>query len=423
MNANLKRERDLLEKMVNERDEKITILQKSFNLQQTHLTTLQAKHNSQLVRHRQICAKHKLACDSLKQERDLALVQLGILQEEREKDQDDPIAFALSPIKVHNISPVKLNNAKGDANGNTNATTNANASSPTATSPKNLFTRMSPTKKSPPSSSSPASPVPVVDTSHAIKLQSRLYHAMKSLASLQEQAKAMKYNYDDVVDSLEQDLLDLGEEKSNVEVDLMTPVSTLEREKDVMEGLYKDQVRNRDLKIKRLERKVQSSLRGVTDDESLGDDDENEEEEEEEYDGDVDIDGEEVKKSQGSSGKSGRAAAPIPTTTPITTNMKKRPSLVKPTATATTTTTTPPPPQDTETVDTTTSMDAIDDRESQGSSTLASGNPVGRDKVVESLLEDLEIVTIDSRGSKESSTLGGGSESPSRRRREKYGSS
>jgi len=246
---------------------------------------------------------------------------------------------------------------------------------------------------------------------------------MKSLASLQEQAKAMKYNYDDVVDSLEQDLLDLGEEKSNVEVDLMTKVSTLEREKDVMEGLYKDQVRNRDLKIKRLERKVQSSLRGVTDDESLGDEDNEKNENEEEYDGDA----EEVKKSQDSRDKSGRAAAaPIPTTTPITTNMKKkkRPSLVKATAAAaTTTTTTPPPLQDTETVDTTTSMDVIDDRQSQGSSTLTSGNPVGRDKVVESLLEDLEIVTIDSRGSKESSTLGGGSESPSRRRREKDSSS
>ena len=391
MNANLKRERDLLEKMVNERDEKITILQKSFHLQQKHLTALQAKHDSQIVRHRQICAKHKLTCDSLKQERDLALVQLGLLQEEREKDKDDPIAFALSPIKVHNISPIKAADMKSIASSSSPTTT----TTPTTPS-KNTST---PTKKSS-SPKSPVSPVPVVDTSHAIKLQSRLYHAMKSLGSLQEQARAMKHNYDGVVDSLEQDLLELGDEKSRGEVELMTQISTLEREKDVSEGLYKDQLRNRDLKIKRLERKVQRSLRGITDDESLGDDEEDH--------------GHDDDHGEDASHNSDRASSPVipNTTTPTSTNKKKRPSLVQ-----SSTVTKPSPPPDTQTVDTTTSMDALDDRGSQGSSTLTSGNPVGHDKV-ESMLEDLEIVTIASKGSKESSTLGG-SESLSRRNREK----
>ena len=73
-------------------------------------------------------------------------------------------------------------------------------------------------------------------------------------------------------------------------------------------------------------------------------------------------------------------------------------------------------PHDAQTVDTTTSTDAIDDRGSiskgsYGASTLTSAQPAGRDKV-DSLLEDLEIVTIESRGSRESSTIGG-SENPS----------
>lgn len=373
MNANLKRERDLLERMVTERDEKITILQKSLSLQRTHLMTLQSKHDAQIVRHRQICAKHKLACDSLKQERDLALVQLGILQEEREKDKDDPIELALSPIKVHNVSPVKLKTPP--------------------VSPKSKQSTPTKSPKSP--GGEPKSPVQVVDTSHAIKLQSRLYHAMKSLASLQEQAKAMKNNYDDVVDSLEQDLLDLGEEKSKIEVELLTQVATLEREKDVMEGLHKEQVRGRDLKIKRLERKVQRSLKGITDDESLGDDEEEEE----------DTKSEESDKSDDTA-RAATDATPPKNTAPI----KERPSLLS------TSSTPRKVPHDAQTVDTTTSTDAIDDRGSiskgsYGASTLTSAHPAGRDKV-DSLLEDLEIVTIESRGSRESSTIGG-SENPS----------
>merc|ERR1719469_32116 len=81
-------ERDLLERMVCERDEKVTDLQKYVSIQKEHTTNLQHTLNHERLRMKIDQTKGKIQMDSIMHERDLAHSLLNSLVLEREKYRD-----------------------------------------------------------------------------------------------------------------------------------------------------------------------------------------------------------------------------------------------------------------------------------------------------------------------------------------------
>jgi len=237
-------ERNLLERMVHERDEKITVLQKTISIQKDHLANLQSTLDKNKLRQKQNESKTKMQMDSIINEKDLALRQLRALEMEREKYRDTVFNF--------------------DSYGNNNDAT-------ALISPTNTVSSSS--------SSSSSSPTPVrVESAHALFLQSQLFQAMHSISALQIQTEAIKENCDAVIKSLQEDLNEATEEKNGIEVNMMSQLTLMEREKGVMEGLLEEKIRIRDEKLKEMERKIRR-LEGAADS-STSDDSSSEDENE-----------------------------------------------------------------------------------------------------------------------------------------------
>lgn len=231
MTPSVKMERDLLERMVQDRDDKITTLHKTVAIQKQHAEKLRHDLDETRLRLKQDQTRSKLQNDNVSYERDLAQMQLRALTQEQEKYKDT--VFAL-----HSPS----NDRRGPAGGG--------GGGPTSPSAPTQVGRFGGAEE--PGAHTPAQ----TETAHALYLQSQLYQAMHSISALQIQATALKENCDAVVNSLEEDLTETTTLKHQIEVELMSQLTQLEREKNVMEGLFEEKIRIMEDKLKKYEEKI-----------------------------------------------------------------------------------------------------------------------------------------------------------------------
>lgn len=210
--------------------------------------------------------RSKIRMDSILYDRDLTQAQLKALTDEREKYRDTK--FTLSP------------------DGGGGSIGQKDPQSPRSTTQLDQFNTISSQQRgggSAQSSNSNTTPPPHelrphtparTESAHALYLQSQLYQAMHSISALQIQTKALKQNCHKVVKSLEEDLTETTNLKHQVEVELMSQLTLIEREKGVMEGLLEEKIRIRDQKLKKYEAKIRA-MEGLEEG-SMSDDDEEE---------------------------------------------------------------------------------------------------------------------------------------------------
>lgn len=237
--SNLKMERNLLERMVQERDEKIASLQKNLELQTDHMNKLQAKMEIAERREMQVEQRHRLKLESVNHEKSVLKSQLKVMQEELRRIGDDPIHHALTS----NASDKSMNGTGSSE------------------SPLTLLNNL------PGGSRDEDRKVKLTNNAQGLLLQSQLFQAMNSLQQLRQQTGAMKTNYDEIVNSLTNDLVFATDEKASVEAELLSQLSLLEQEKKVLKKSLKEQLKKKDIRIQRLEKRIES-LDLIDDDES-----------------------------------------------------------------------------------------------------------------------------------------------------------
>lgn len=247
----MKMERDLLERMVQERDEKIKTLQKTLDMQKEYINGLQSKNDTIQEKMRQEAARQKLHLQSVNHEKNLIKSQLKVLQKENQRIKNDPIHKALTKTEDEDV-----NNK------------NANRPDPpilTKEEEDSINGEDGQDNQEPPQ-------IKILDNDQrCLVLQSQLYQAMNSLSTLQQQTSALKENYDEIVNSLQQELMVAEESKTKMEVKLLSRMTVLEREKVIVEELLQEKISARDSRLKRLEKRIQH-LDAIDDDESYCDD-------------------------------------------------------------------------------------------------------------------------------------------------------
>lgn len=240
----LKAERDLLERMVQERDEKAKSLQKTIDMQKDYMEVMQTKYDKEQERQKQEATRQKIYLQSMTHEKNLIKNQLKVLQKENQRIKNDPIRMALSgsvPSSASSGDASPIGNVKDD---------NDSIDSLESEKPK-------------------LPDVKILDgDKRCLVLQSQLYQAMNSLSSLQQQTSALKESYDDIVSGLQRELIDAEEDKAKIEVKLLSRMAVLEREKTIIEELLQNKIKVRDTRIRILEKRVQN-LDRIEDDESL----------------------------------------------------------------------------------------------------------------------------------------------------------
>lgn len=240
----LKAERDLLERMVQERDEKAKSLQKTIDMQKDYLEVMQTKYDNEQERQKQEAMRQKIYLQSMTHEKNLIKNQLKVLQKENQRIKGDPVRMALS-------GSVPSTASSGD------------------TSPNGIVKDDNDSIDSLESEKPKLPDVKILDgDKRCLVLQSQLYQAMNSLSSLQQQTSALKDSYDEIVSGLQRDLIDTEEDKAKIEVKLLSRMAVLEREKTIIEELLQNKIKVRDTRIRLLEKRVQN-LDRIDDDESL----------------------------------------------------------------------------------------------------------------------------------------------------------
>jgi len=251
-------ERDLLERMVQTRDEKIITLQRTVNIQKGHTSKLQQTLDDSRLKLRQDQMRSKIQYDSISNERDVAFMQLRALQEEHKKYKD--VVFTLNseaPVASHPTDAKYLGNSGDD-----------NEKSPRSVAQVDKFNKRL-SFGSQKRSLKPAR----MESAHALSLQAQLYDAMNTISALQIQTISLKKNCDAVVKSLEEDLTDTTTLKHQIEVELMSQLTHIDREKSLMEGQLREEIRNRDIRMKKLEAKIRL-MEGLEDGDSDNSDEE-----------------------------------------------------------------------------------------------------------------------------------------------------
>ena len=246
----MKMERDLLERMVQERDEKNKSLQKTIDMQKEYIDGLQSKNDTIQEKMRQEAARQKLHLQSVNHEKNLIKSQLKVLQKENIRIKNDPIHIALT--KTEDEDAHDKNESKPDP--------------PILTKEEEDSINGDNHEPNQPE-------IKILDNDQrCLVLQSQLYQAMNSLSTLQQQTSALKENYDEIVNSLQQELMEAEESKTKMEVKLLSRMTVLEREKDIVEELLQEKISARDSRLKRLEKRIQH-LDAIDDDESFFDED------------------------------------------------------------------------------------------------------------------------------------------------------
>ena len=254
--ASLKMERNLLERMVQERDEKISSLQKSIEVQNEHVNKLQAKIEISERREKQIEQRHKLKLENLTHEKGMLKSQLKVMHDEIRRISDDPIHHALATN--HSVS----NNFSGSVG---SAEDQIISQIMPAGNPFGAEVEQNPTRQE---------KIKLANSAQGVLLQSQLYQAMNSLKQLREQTGAMKKNYDEIVTSLQQDLVSAADEKARIESELLSQLSFLEQDRKVAVKSLENQIVQKDARIRRLEKRMRSMDDIEDEDVSEGDDSE-----------------------------------------------------------------------------------------------------------------------------------------------------
>jgi hypothetical protein len=254
--ASLKMERNLLERMVQERDEKISSLQKSIEVQNEHVNKLQAKIEISERREKQIEQRHKLKLENLTHEKGMLKSQLKVMHNEIRRISDDPIHHALATNQsVSNISSGSDGSAEDQIMSQIMPAGN----------PFGAEVEQNPMRQE---------KIKLANSAQGVLLQSQLYQAMNSLKQLREQTGAMKKNYDEIVTSLQQDLVSAADEKARTESELLSQLSFLEQDRKVAVKSLENQLVQKDARIRRLEKRMRSMDDIEDEDVSEGDDSE-----------------------------------------------------------------------------------------------------------------------------------------------------
>jgi len=244
--VNLKMERNLLERMVQERDEKIASLQKSLEVQNEHVNKLQAKTEIAERREKQVEQRHKLKLDNLNHEKNMLKSQLKVMHDEIQRIGNDPIHLALT--------------STGSKDGSVSA---GSAASQEEESLAQIMPAGNPFKDEMErgrivNNGPQEEKIKLANNAQGLLLQSQLYQALNSLKQLRQQTGAMKNNYDEIVLSLQQDLVLATDDGARIEVELLNQLSLLEQDKNLMQRTLEEKVIQKGTRIMRLEKRIRS---------------------------------------------------------------------------------------------------------------------------------------------------------------------
>ncbi len=261
----MKMERDLLERMVQERDEKVKSLQKTIDMQKDYIDNLQLNNDKVQEKMKREAARQKLHLQSVTHEKNLVKGQLKVLQRENLRIKNDPIHLALTRTNVEGGNSNQYLKNKHPSPSSPPILTKEEEDSIDGMNDDNDELVQSP----------PTSPeIKILDNDQrCLILQSQLYQAMNSLSTLQKQTSVLKENYDEILISLQKELMEAEESKTKMEVKLLSRMTVLEREKAIVEELLQEKIDAKDSRLKRLEKRIQH-LDAIDDDESIdqGDD-------------------------------------------------------------------------------------------------------------------------------------------------------
>jgi len=241
--ASLKMERNLLERMVQERDEKTSSLQKSVAVQNEHVNKLQAKIEISERREKQIEQRHKLKIENLNHEKGMLKSQLKVMHDEIRRISDDPIRHALAvdggghPDDSNSLTAIESEEDK------------ILSQMMPAGNPFGVDKEQGGVKQD---------KIKLATTAQGVLLQTQLYQAMNSLKQLRQQTAVMKKNYDEIITSLQHDFVIATDAKARVESELLSELSLLEQDKNIMERSLEDQLHQKDARIRRLEKRLRS---------------------------------------------------------------------------------------------------------------------------------------------------------------------
>jgi len=262
-NASLQREtdlnaqRDVLERMVLERDEQISSLQKSMEFQNGHVVKLQAKVEILERREKQYHNRHQAQINNMVNERNMLKAQMEVTHDEMKRIKTDPIHHALT-------------NQEGQAKQDKSSTQRWEVKAMPA---GNSFSLNGEEDKE--ADEEQEESIKLANHAQGILLQGQLFQAMNSLSQLRQHCHVMKENYDAIVKSLQTDLNDVSDQRARAETKLLSKIDALDQDKKLMEGALMDELRSKDARIKKLEKSLKK-LNKIDDDEDK-DDNHNEE--------------------------------------------------------------------------------------------------------------------------------------------------
>lgn len=272
---NLKMERNLLERMVQERDEKIGSLQKSIEVQKDHVNKLQAKIEISERRVQQVDQRHKLKMDNLTHEKNMLKSQLKVMHNEIKRINDDPIHRALNSqgnAPTVSITASSLHSGVSGLSGSSPDTDVLAQIMPAGNPFADDADEYQNNKKTGEKREGKEEKVKLANSAQGLLLQSQLYNAMNSLKQLRQQTSVMKQNYDEVVISLQKDLVLASDDRARIEAELLSQLSLLEQDKKIMQKSLEEKLTQKDARIKVLEKRVKA-LDKISDDQSVDIDD------------------------------------------------------------------------------------------------------------------------------------------------------
>lgn len=231
----LSKQRDLLERMVQERDEKISSLHKAIEVQDGHVSKLHAKLETSDRRERQTEKRHEMQIESMTNDQNELKSQLKLLQEEVQRIKSDPVRHALSQKMANGMS------------------TGSAASPKNNVAPKSAVQKL---KAKVNGHKKQEKEVTLTDSAQGILLQGQLYQAMSSLSQLRNQTAVMKVHYDAVIESLHTDLTLLSDKKAQEEATLLNRIFALDQEKKVAEEALRDELKAKNSRIRKMEKEI-----------------------------------------------------------------------------------------------------------------------------------------------------------------------
>ena len=107
--------------------------------------------------------------------------------------------------------------------------------------------------------------IKLANSAQGILLQSQLYQALSSLKHLRQQTRAMKTDYDEIIVSLQKDLVQTMDDKARAEAGLLSQLSHLDQTSKVAQRSLEDKIVQKESRIKRLEDRI-ASLENIAND-------------------------------------------------------------------------------------------------------------------------------------------------------------